>query len=113
MRHIKSLPDIPEVAKDLGLKRDSYNLRDLWEHEDLGSKESVEIALPPQGPRSTGPLKNDEQFCSSLSRHSLGKSYGRIHRRPRWRASAAHLSPALKPEKRHYPASPRLRQLVS
>jgi len=35
--------------KDLGLKRANYNLRDLWEHEDLGSKESVEITLPPHG----------------------------------------------------------------
>jgi hypothetical protein len=35
--------------KDLGLKRANYNLRDLWEHEDLGSKESVEIKLPPHG----------------------------------------------------------------
>ena len=49
IRHIKSPPDIPEVAKDLGLKRDSYNLRDLWEDEDLASKEFVEIALPPHG----------------------------------------------------------------
>ncbi len=32
--------------KDLNLKRASYNLRDLWEHEDLGSKESVEVTLP-------------------------------------------------------------------
>jgi alpha-galactosidase len=35
--------------KDLGLKRRNYNLRDLWEHADLGSKESVEITLPPHG----------------------------------------------------------------
>jgi alpha-galactosidase len=35
--------------KDLGLQRANYNLRDLWEHEDLGSKESVEIMLPPHG----------------------------------------------------------------
>jgi hypothetical protein len=34
---------------DLGLKRTNYNLRDLWEHEDLGSKEFVEITLPPHG----------------------------------------------------------------
>jgi hypothetical protein len=33
----------------LGLKRDSYNLRDLWEDEDLASKEFVEIALPSHG----------------------------------------------------------------
>jgi alpha-galactosidase len=33
--------------KDLGLKRANYNLRDLWEHEDLGSKRSVDITLPP------------------------------------------------------------------
>ncbi|MGB7283595.1 MAG: glycoside hydrolase family 27 protein [Candidatus Acidiferrum sp.] len=32
--------------KELGLKREKYNLRDLWEHEDLGSKESVEVTLP-------------------------------------------------------------------
>ena len=35
--------------KDLGLKRANYNLRDLWEHEDLGSKEFVELTLPPHG----------------------------------------------------------------
>jgi alpha-galactosidase len=34
---------------ELGLKRRNYNLRDLWEHEDLGSKESVEVTLPPHG----------------------------------------------------------------
>ncbi|MGC1620444.1 MAG: glycoside hydrolase family 27 protein [Candidatus Acidiferrum sp.] len=32
--------------KDLGLKREKYNLRDLWEHEDLGSKEFVDVTLP-------------------------------------------------------------------
>jgi len=32
--------------KDLGLKRANYKLRDLWEHEDLGSKESVDVTLP-------------------------------------------------------------------
>jgi hypothetical protein len=35
--------------KDLGLKRSNYNLRDIWEHEDKGSKESIEITLPPHG----------------------------------------------------------------
>jgi len=35
--------------KDLGLKRANYNLRDLWEHEDLGTKESIEGTLPPHG----------------------------------------------------------------
>jgi alpha-galactosidase len=35
--------------KDLGLKRANYGLRDLWEHEDLGSKEFIEITLPPHG----------------------------------------------------------------
>jgi alpha-galactosidase len=35
--------------KDLGLKREKYHLRDLWEHEDLGSKEFVEVKLPPHG----------------------------------------------------------------
>ena len=35
--------------KDLTLKRASYTLRDLWEHEDLGSKESLDITLPPHG----------------------------------------------------------------
>jgi alpha-galactosidase len=33
--------------KDLGLKREKYKLRDLWEHEDLGSKESIDLTLPP------------------------------------------------------------------
>jgi len=35
--------------KDLGLKRASYKLRDLWEHQDLGSKGSVDITLPAHG----------------------------------------------------------------
>ena len=35
--------------KDLELKRANYKLRDLWEHEDLGSKEFVDITLPPHG----------------------------------------------------------------
>jgi alpha-galactosidase len=35
--------------KDLGLKRGNYKLRDLWEHEDLGSKEFVDITLPAHG----------------------------------------------------------------
>jgi hypothetical protein len=33
----------------LGLKRSDYKLRDLWEHTDLGSKEFVEVTLPPHG----------------------------------------------------------------
>jgi hypothetical protein len=28
----------------------------------------------PMGPRFTGPQRNSERFCSSLSRHSLSKS---------------------------------------
>jgi alpha-galactosidase len=35
--------------KDLGLKRPKYTLRDLWEHEDLGSKEFVDVTLPVHG----------------------------------------------------------------
>ena len=35
--------------KDLGLKRGKYILRDLWEHEDLGSKEFIDLILPPHG----------------------------------------------------------------
>jgi hypothetical protein len=35
--------------KDLGLQRGKYNLRDLWEHENLGSKESVDLTLRPHG----------------------------------------------------------------
>ncbi len=35
--------------KDLGLKRANYNLRDLWEHEDVGAKEFVEVTLPAHG----------------------------------------------------------------
>ncbi len=35
--------------KDLGLKRANYSLRDLWEHEDLGSKEFIDITLAPHG----------------------------------------------------------------
>ncbi|MGC1483959.1 MAG: glycoside hydrolase family 27 protein [Candidatus Acidiferrum sp.] len=33
--------------KELGLKREKYSLRDLWEHEDLGSKEFIDLTLPP------------------------------------------------------------------
>ncbi len=35
--------------KDVGLKREKYNLRDLWEHQDLGSKTSLDLTLPPHG----------------------------------------------------------------
>ena len=34
---------------DLGLKRTTYRLRDIWEHQDLGAKEFVEVALPAHG----------------------------------------------------------------
>jgi alpha-galactosidase len=35
--------------KDLGLKQANYKLRDLWEHEDLGSKEFVDVTLLAHG----------------------------------------------------------------
>jgi alpha-galactosidase len=35
--------------KDLGLKRSNYSLRDLWEHQDLGLKEFVDVTLPAHG----------------------------------------------------------------
>lgn len=35
--------------KDLGLKRDTYKLRDIWEHTYLGMKDSIEVTLPPHG----------------------------------------------------------------
>lgn len=35
--------------KELGLKHEKYELHDLWEHEDLGSKESIAITLPAHG----------------------------------------------------------------
>jgi alpha-galactosidase len=35
--------------KDLGVKRTDYKLRDLWEHEDLGLKEFVDVTLPAHG----------------------------------------------------------------
>ncbi len=35
--------------KDLGLKGANYKLRDLWEHEDLGSKEFIDVTLPAHG----------------------------------------------------------------
>lgn len=31
--------------KDLGLKNSQYNLRDIWEHKDLGAKDSVDVTL--------------------------------------------------------------------
>jgi len=35
--------------KQLGLARDTYNLRDLWEHEDLGPREFVDVTLATHG----------------------------------------------------------------
>jgi alpha-galactosidase len=35
--------------KDLGLRRQNYSLRDLWEHQDLGSEEFVDVTLPAHG----------------------------------------------------------------
>ncbi|HMD37788.1 MAG TPA: glycoside hydrolase family 27 protein [Candidatus Acidoferrum sp.] len=35
--------------KDLGLKREKYELRDLWEHANLGSLEFIDVELPPHG----------------------------------------------------------------
>ena len=35
--------------KDLSLKRATYTLRDLWEHEDLGSKGFLDVTLPSHG----------------------------------------------------------------
>ena len=32
--------------KELGLKGESYKVRDLWEHQDLGPKESIDVTLP-------------------------------------------------------------------
>lgn len=32
--------------KDLGLKRDTYKLRDIWEHTDLGVKDFIGVTLP-------------------------------------------------------------------
>jgi alpha-galactosidase len=33
--------------KDLGLKNSQYNLRDIWEHKDLGATDSVNVTLAP------------------------------------------------------------------
>ncbi len=35
--------------KEVGLKRSNYSLRDLWEHQDLGSREFVDVTLPAHG----------------------------------------------------------------
>jgi alpha-galactosidase len=35
--------------KDLGLPADKYGLRDLWEHKDLGTADSLSVTLPPRG----------------------------------------------------------------
>ena len=35
--------------KELGLKRDTYALRDLWEHADLGSPGFIDVKLPAHG----------------------------------------------------------------
>jgi alpha-galactosidase len=34
---------------ELGLKEKEYKLRDLWEHKDLGSADSVTVTVPPHG----------------------------------------------------------------
>jgi len=33
--------------QDLGLKKSQYNLRDIWEHKDLGAKDAVDVTLAP------------------------------------------------------------------
>src|SRR5450755_2641272 len=35
--------------KDLGLNEPKYKIRDLWEHQDRGSSESLTLSLPPHG----------------------------------------------------------------
>ncbi len=35
--------------KDLGWPAGKHNLRDLWEHKDLGSADAVNVTLPPHG----------------------------------------------------------------
>jgi hypothetical protein len=35
--------------KDLGLTATKYNLRDLWQHKDLGAADSLSLTLPPHG----------------------------------------------------------------
>ena len=35
--------------KEVGLKRATYSLRDVWEHEDLGSKDALEVSVPGHG----------------------------------------------------------------
>jgi alpha-galactosidase len=35
--------------KELGLARTTYQLRDLWEHKDLGSAGALAVTLPPHG----------------------------------------------------------------
>jgi alpha-galactosidase len=35
--------------KDLGLTGKRYELRNLWEHKDLGSADSIAVTLPPHG----------------------------------------------------------------
>jgi hypothetical protein len=32
---------------DLGLKNSPYNLRDIWDHKDLGTKDSIDVTLAP------------------------------------------------------------------
>ncbi|MGA2096499.1 MAG: glycoside hydrolase family 27 protein [Candidatus Acidiferrum sp.] len=48
--NLASAPETFHFAwKDLGLKGDKYLLRDLWEHADLGSTESIDVKLPAHG----------------------------------------------------------------
>lgn len=35
--------------KEVGLKETNYSVRDLWEHQDLGSFDGLEATLPPHG----------------------------------------------------------------
>jgi alpha-galactosidase len=35
--------------KDFGLSSSKYQVRDLWEHKDIGSKESIDLTLPSHG----------------------------------------------------------------
>lgn len=50
---IFNLEDVPQSFhyswKELGLPRAAYQVRDLWEHQDLGSKGFLDVTIPPHG----------------------------------------------------------------
>jgi alpha-galactosidase len=46
--NLESVPETLQYSwKDVGLPETSYRLRDLWEHKDLATGESLTVTLAP------------------------------------------------------------------